>query len=175
MIRKLWLLLLVLLMLAGCANTYENLYNKVHSNKEATYIKTLDRILISISSLEHSSLKAEEVAARFYYKLSGRGITVQTIVLKNPNPLELDRGKELAAQIYLFKPNQIMEMAVTNAMQTGYNSSYWLESKIHDTATNKQVWRSTYFSKSSLKADKFVDEVVQKLEADGLLPQPITQ
>ncbi len=164
MFRNLWLLLLPLLLLAGCASTPSKVV--LNSHKVPAYAKKLDRVLISISIVE-SNINAQEVASRFINKLAIRGLTMTTVI-STPKPLELDRGKELRTAIANFQPNQIINLNISMARKQSSTTWVMFEGEIYDVATNKQVWRTLY--QGSLETNTFVDAVVQKLDEDGLLP-----
>lgn len=169
MFGKFCLLLLSLFILTGCANTNTVPNTAVDAKKDAPYEKTLDRVLISMS-LDHSFFDEKEIAQSFSNRLSKRGITIKTIVLK-PNPLDLEPGKNLKVAIWAFVPHQVFEISVIRSFISSMGSSFVLEGKLYETATNKQVWHFTYSgSGARLEADRFVDTVIQKLDADGLLP-----
>jgi hypothetical protein len=165
MFRKLWLLL-PLFMLFACGHV------NVASNKDTAYSKKLERVLISLS-LDKTYLTGQTVALSFSDKLNKRGVVVQTIV---PNPLELEGGNALKATIATFRPSQVMGLVATSITSNQYGPvAFTLEGSIYDSATKKRVWRSSIrfsgsFGNAQANADKFVDTVIQQLEADGLLP-----
>lgn len=169
MYKKLWLLLLTLSILTGCASPMTEADVKIIAKKDVTYEKTLDRVLISIA-LDNTFFNEQEVAQSLSNRLTKHGITVKTVVSKK-NPLELEKGKDLKAAIAAFKPNQVLVLAVTNAREENGTSVFFvLVGRLHDVVTNHQVWHFTYIGgRARVESNMFVDVVVQKLEDDGLL------
>ena len=166
MLKRFFPAVLVLLTLFGCAARVN-----VASNKDATYQNKIDRLLISIS-LNKTYLSASNVSQSFLAKLSARGVSVETLVRK---PLELDSSEAMRAAIAKFKPTQVMELVATSTISDRYRLiAFTLESSIYDTKIAKRIWRSSINFKGSegdpqKNADKFVDTVIEKLQADGLL------
>lgn len=177
MFKKFWLLLLPLLFLTGCAT-------EVRSNKDATYVNKLDRVLFS-NSLDSpifaGRFDGAKVTMSLTDRLTKRGVTVQTIMI-NRDILGEEKGNDLQEAISTYKPSQILELVPVSVKSSNGPYEYNLEGSIYDAATMKTVWRSQMqFSNYSpvrifhLDADKLVDALIQKLDADGLLPPLITQ
>jgi hypothetical protein len=167
-------------MLIGCSST------RIQTNKDATYVKKLDRVLIS-NSLNNLILfgrsNAEGVTKGLSDRLSKYGVIVQTVVPYQNIP-ESEEGKQVKEAIATFKPSQLMEL-LPISVRIDYNNNnfnFKLESSIYDAATMKTVWRSQIESSetkllqgSELDTDKLVDAVVKKLEEDGLLSPLLIQ
>ena len=163
--KKLWFLLLLPLILNGCANV------KAYSNKDATYTGTLGRLLVS-TSLDKTYLDSRKVSQSLSDRLSKHGVATKVIV---QNPLELESGKNLKEAASTFKPTQIMELVATSVTRNQYGPvAFTLDTSVYDINTKKRIWRSQIlfngsFGDAQTNADKFVDAVVQKLRTDGLL------
>lgn len=167
MFKKFWLPLSFLLIFTGCTSV------DINSNKDATYNKKLDRIVISdnLSSNPFFGERWEPVIQGLSHSLTNRGLSVQTIAPRRE--YQSEKGKDLKQAIASFMPNQVIELNPLK-YQTGQNyNSYTLQVTIYDAMNMKAVWKSsvllTQGGLSNIDPKKFANELIQKLEADGLL------
>ncbi len=151
----------------------------IESNKEANYVKKLDRVLISnsldsLTFLMHN-LNGKKVALELTDQLTKRGVKVQTVEIRSP--VKSEQEKKLKEAIATFQPIQILEIVPVKAESLGGNpTGYVIECSLYEANTMKAVWRSSIKYSIQvgygLDASRLVDALVKKLDADGLLPAP---
>jgi hypothetical protein len=151
----------------------------IESRRDAAYLEKIDKILIFVS-LDKICPESSPVSQSFITQLSARGVITESLVIHRDdskdvqdNALKRFEPKQL---MYLI-PKRIKTSTITSGnKKIGTNVSGWtLECSVYDTGTKKRIWRSSieWISGSHCGqeiADILVEEIIEKLETDGLLP-----
>jgi hypothetical protein len=175
MFRKIILIPLLFMCVAGCSATH------IESNKDNTYQRPLNRVLICLS-LKNSVYDPLLVAKLLSEKLGAHGVLTQVIVLKDTESEGMQAVVTNASNTY--KPNQILTVLTTedNSLRViggmGPGAQPYLIEKhltelditVHDVALQKNIWRAIVNGRSKPIDNSLADTIIQKLDADGLLP-----
>lgn len=179
MLRKIILIPLFLMCVAGCSTTH------IESNKDNTYQKPLNRVLIYLS-LKKSVYDPSLVAKLLSEKLDKHGVFTQVIIQKDTESEDMQTVLTNATNTY--KPNQILTVLTTEDNSfiawggLGPRAKPYLVEKhdigldliVYDVTLRKNIWRALVYGTSKPLENSLADTVIQKLDVDGLLPASAT-
>jgi hypothetical protein len=172
MFRQFLLIVVTSIIVAGCANV------KINSSKAPAYNDTLSQLLVSLS-LENGPIQSALVAKGLFERLAQRGVNVKVVVHEI-----LEQEDPMRRAFAEFKPSQVLSLTAREQTTTSNGRttiiSVALDGDIFDVHTRSRVWSSksrvefssmaTHFGNDKEIADKLVDELIKKLDADRLLP-----
>lgn len=175
MYKSFLLILISIFIAAGCTSV------NIVSNKDTSYTKKLDRVIVTNNFGSNSQENPRLVAYARPLLPVIQGLS-DKLAKRNVNAYSgapLANADALKEAVATFNPNQILELNLKQYKSTRSGNhtyeDYSLELGIYDLSLRKIVWKSSVlvsyhfdlFIKIDL--DKVTDDIMKKMESDGLL------
>ncbi len=176
MLARCFIAIFVFFTITSCASP---LKVNIESKRDTAYLEKIDNILIFVS-LDKICTESSPVSQSFITKLSARDVVTESLVIHSDDSKDVQKNA-----LTRFKPKQVMylipKVIKTSTITSGNKKvgahvlGWTLESSLYDTNTKKRIWRSSIEWVSGRhcgqeSSDIMVEEIIEKLEADGLLP-----